>query len=225
MLREYQQSFIHFLVQARALRFGSFTLKSGRQAPYFINTGLFNNGPLVSTLGRYYGRHIKEQYQPLPDVVFGPAYKGIPLAVSTAIALAEEWDANVGYCFDRKEAKQHGDGGMLVGTPLSAGQRVLLVEDVITAGTTLQKIVPAIRSIAAVDIVGVVVAVDRCERGTGSTTAVRQVSEELGISVSPIVTIHDILAELSEPNASGLVLTAADQEAIRSYLAEYGGAS
>jgi orotate phosphoribosyltransferase len=156
------------------------------------------------------------------DTVFGPAYKGIPLAVATATALCTDHGIDVGFSFDRKEEKAHGDKGQIVGRQLEAGQRIVLVEDVITAGTTFRSIIPLIQGIAAVEFAGIVISVDRCERGTGAGSAIDELSETMGIPIFPIVTIHDIRAYLSEPNASGLTLSSGLQDRIDAYLAAYG---
>lgn len=160
--------FTEFLLESNALKFGDFTLKSGRQSPYFINAGAFNDGRKIATLGAFYAEKIAEEIKAgrLPhdiDTVFGPAYKGIPLAVSTAIALTSGHGMQVGYTFDRKEKKDHGDGGMMVGTQLADGMKVLLVDDVMTAGTAVREVIPKLKAEADVDIVGLVLSVDRME--------------------------------------------------------------
>jgi orotate phosphoribosyltransferase len=221
-LSDYQREFIDFLIHSEVLNFGSFTTKSGRETPYFINTGNFNSGPRIAAAGRYYANHIVEQDLSAIDTVFGPAYKGIPLAVATATALCTDHGINVGFSFDRKEEKAHGDKGQIVGRQLEPGHRILLVEDVITAGTTFRSIIPLIQSIAAVEFAGIVISVDRCERGTGAGSAIDELSEAMGIPIFPIVTIHDIRAYLSEPNASGVTLSSGLQDQIDAYLAAYG---
>ena len=221
-LSEYQKGFVNFLVASGALTFGDFVTKSGRRTPYFVNTGKFNDGYKIGTLGSYYAAHIKAMLNPLPQVVFGPAYKGIPLAVSTVIAMKRDHDINTGFSFDRKEEKDHGDGGTIVGTPITPGTRLVIVEDVITAGTTLRLMVPLLRDTLKAEIAGVVISCDRCERGSGSKSAVSEAQDELGLSVLPLINIHQIAAYLSEPNPSGLLLNAELLGRIRDYLAEYG---
>jgi orotate phosphoribosyltransferase len=221
-LSDYQQEFIDFLIHSEVLTFGAFTTKSGRETPYFINTGNFNSGPRIAAAGRYYANHIVEKGLSAIDTVFGPAYKGIPLAVATATALCTDHGIDVGFSFDRKEEKAHGDKGQIVGRQLEAGQRMVLVEDVITAGTTFRSIIPLIQGIAPVEFAGIVISVDRCERGTGAASAIDELSETMGIPIFPIVTIHDIRAYLSASNASGLTLSSGLQDRIDAYLAAYG---
>lgn len=222
IMQQYQREFIDFLVQSSVLTFGDFTTKSGRKTPYFVNTGRFDSGSKISKLGQYYATHIVEAGLSSVDSVFGPAYKGIPLAVSTASALYLQHDLDVGYTFDRKERKEHGDGGLLVGHSLKARDKVVLVEDVITAGTTLRQIVPFLRETLKVEVVGVVIAVDRCERGQGKESALTEAEKELAIKVWPIVNVHQIIEYLSTENQSSIVLSKTQKEAMLSYLAQYG---
>jgi orotate phosphoribosyltransferase len=213
---------VDFLVQSGALRFGDFTLKSGRKAPYFINTGSFDDGAKISKLARFYAQQIVSLGLHNVDAVFGPAYKGIPLCVSTAMSLAQDFGAPVGFCFNRKEAKTRGEGGEFVGKPLVAGMRVVLVEDVVTAGTTLQEMVPLLRDKVGVQIARVIILVDRDERGSGDLSAVREAERDLGISVTPIVNINQIISYLSEPNSSGFQIAKDLQQRIVAYRQEYG---
>lgn len=219
---DYQARFIDFLVASGALAFGDFVTKSGRKTPYFINTGNFNDGSKISQLGAYYAAHLAQNKLADIDIVFGPAYKGIPLCVATTSALAQNHNKCVGFSFDRKEVKDHGDGGRIVGKQIKDGAKIVIVEDVITAGTTLREVVPFLRGIAAVDIKGVVIAVDRCEKGAGQLSAVQETQENLGLSVFPIVTVHHIIAYLSGNNTSGLVLSTDMQAKIAQYLETYG---
>jgi len=213
---------VDFLVKSKALKFGEFTLKSGRKAPYFINTGSFDDGESISKLGELYANHIVNSGFIDIDVIFGPAYKGVPLCVATSAALASHHGKKVAFSFNRKEAKTHGDKGIFVGRNLEKGMRVVVVEDVVTAGTTLREIVPMLRQDVGVDLRAVVVLVDRCERGSGTCSAVQEVENEFGIKVSPLVTIHEIVNYLSEPNTSGMMLDAALLDSIKSYLKEFG---
>jgi orotate phosphoribosyltransferase len=213
---------VDFLVQSGALTFGDFTLKSGRKAPYFINTGSFDDGAKISKLARFYAQQIVSLGLQNVDAVFGPAYKGIPLCVATAMSLSQDFGASVGFCFNRKEAKTRGEGGEFVGKPLRAGMRVVLVEDVVTAGTTLQEIVPLLRDKVGVQIAGVIILVDRDERGGGELSAVQEAERDLGISVTPIVNINTIISYLSEPNSSGFQITPELQQRILAYRQEYG---
>jgi len=216
---------IDFLVQSQALKFGEFTLKSGRQAPYFINTGSFDNGEKISRLAHFYAQKLVSLGLHKADAVFGPAYKGIPLCVSTAMSLSQHFDTNIGFAFNRKEAKTRGEGGEFVGTPLKRGMKVVLVEDVVTAGTTLQEVVPVLRERLGVEIVGVVILVDRAERGKGELSAVQEAEAELSIEIHPIVTIFDIISYLSSPNSSGFQIDAALQSRIDQYRNEFGAPS
>lgn len=213
---------IDFLVKSKALLFGDFTLKSGRKAPYFINTGKFDDGESISKLGELYAGHMINAGLSDIDVIFGPAYKGVPLCVATSAAMANQYGKKVAFSFNRKEAKTHGDKGMFVGRNLEKGMRVVVVEDVVTAGTTLREIVPLLRNDIGVDLKAVVVLVDRCERGQGKISAVQEVEKEFDIKVSPLVTIHQIVEYLSKPNSSGFEIDSTLMSRIRSYLLEFG---
>ena len=221
-LAAHQEQFIDFLVKSGALTFGDFTTKSGRKTPYFVNTGRFDTGEKISQLGIYYAAHIMQTGLRELSTVFGPAYKGIPLAVSTASSLFTKHNKNVGFSFDRKEVKDHGDGGLIVGQPIVNGSKIVLVEDVITAGTTLRAVIPLLNQLAKVEILGTVISVDRCEKGTGHLSAVQEVESTLGVKVYPIVTIHQIKQYLAAKNNSGLVLTPDLTTRIESYLEQYG---
>jgi len=214
-MQQYQKDFIDFLVNSGALSFGDYTTKSGRKTPYFINTGKFDEGGKISALGKFYADHIMKSGLDKADIIFGPAYKGIPLCVATASAMAG-MGKNVGFSFNRKEAKDHGDAGIVVGKKIKDGDKVLLVEDVITAGTTMREIVPFLRSLAAVEILGVVVSVDRKEKGTGDLSAVQEVEKNYNLKVYPVVTIADILERL------GPRITADQLAAAGEYLKKYG---
>ena len=194
-MHEYQREFIRFALDREVLRFGEFTLKSGRKSPYFFNAGLFNTGSALGRLGRFYAQAFVHSSLEDVDVIFGPAYKGIPLAAVTAVALADSFDRNMPYCFNRKEAKDHGEGGSLVGAPLKG--RVLIIDDVITAGTAIRHSVNLIGNEGATPY-GVVIGLDRCERGTGDTSAVEEVRRTLGLQVHSVITMHDIIEWLSE---------------------------
>ena len=191
-MKDYQHEFIEFAIGAGVLRFGEFTLKSGRTSPYFFNAGLFNTGEHLARLGRSYARAIVDSDIGF-DVLFGPAYKGIPLAAAAAIALADHHSTNVPWCFNRKEAKDHGEGGNLVGAPLDG--RVLVIDDVITAGTAIRESVDIIQA-AGAQLAGVVIALDRQERGQGARSAIQEAEENLGIRVSSIVKLENLLEYL-----------------------------
>jgi len=213
---------IDFLVRSQALKFGDFTLKSGRKAPYFINTGCFDDGDKITKLSHFYARQILAAGLGNVDVVFGPAYKGIPLCVSTAMTLASQYNTPMSFCFNRKEAKTRGEGGEYVGKPLTPGMKVVLVEDVVTAGTTLHEVIPVLRSKVGVEIAGVVILVDRDEKSTGSVSAVKQAEAELDISITSIVNIHDIITYLSRGNSSGYIIDEDLMKRINAYRAEFG---
>jgi orotate phosphoribosyltransferase len=212
---------IDFLVKSGALKFGDFTLKSGRKAPYFINAGAFDDGAKISRLAQFYARRIVSLGLENVDAVFGPAYKGVPLCVSTAMSLFRDFGTTMGYCFNRKEAKTRGEGGDFVGKPLVPGMRLVVVEDVVTAGTTFKEIVPVLRERGAV-VAGVIILVDRQERGADGRSAVQEVSQDLGLSISPIVTVDQIISYLSAPNSSGFRIDQELSGRIDAYRKEYG---
>lgn len=193
-MKDYQHEFIDFAITAGVLRFGDFTLKSGRTSPYFFNAGLFNTGEQLARLGRFYAQAITDSGSGF-DVLFGPAYKGIPLAAATSIALADHHQLNVPWCFNRKEAKDHGEGGNLVGAALNG--RVLIIDDVITAGTAIREAAEIIQN-AGASPGGVVIALDRQERGLGKTSAIQEVEESLKIMVTSIVKLEHLLEYLQE---------------------------
>ncbi|MBQ9111242.1 MAG: orotate phosphoribosyltransferase [Oscillospiraceae bacterium] len=188
----YKESFIKFMVECGVLTFGEFTLKSGRIAPYFINCGNYKTGAQLAKLGEYYAECIHDNNIPV-ETLFGPAYKGIPLAVSTVVALSNKFGIDVNYCFDRKEAKDHGEGGMFVGKTLVDNEKVVIIDDVMTSGKALRESMPKLKGAANVDVTGMVITVDRMERGTGDKSAVQEVKEEFGVTVYPIVTMEDII--------------------------------
>jgi orotate phosphoribosyltransferase len=194
MMKTYQHEFIDFAIGAGVLRFGEFTLKSGRTSPYFFNAGLFNTGEHLARLGRFYARAIAESDIAF-DVLFGPAYKGIPLAAAASIALADHHDRNVPWCFNRKEAKDHGEGGNLVGAGLEGN--ILVIDDVITAGTAIRESVDIIGA-AGATLAGVVIALDRQERGTGQQSAIQEIEASYGITVASIIKLADLLDYLRE---------------------------
>jgi orotate phosphoribosyltransferase len=212
-MQDYQQAFLEFAIEAGVLRFGEFTLKSGRVSPYFFNAGLFNTGRHLARLGRFYAQAIVDSGRDF-DVLFGPAYKGIPLAAATGIALADHHERDLPWCFNRKEAKDHGEGGNLVGAPLQG--RVLIVDDVITAGTAIRESVDIIQAAGATPA-GVVIALDRQERGRGERSAIQEVEQDLGLPVTSIVTLSDLQAWLEGGAGNADTLGR-----IRAYRAEYG---
>ena len=212
-MESYKREFLRFALDRDVLRFGEFTLKSGRTSPYFFNAGLFNTGSTIGALGQYYARAIIASGVGF-DMLFGPAYKGIPLATATAIALAGEHRRDVPYAFNRKEAKDHGEGGTVVGAPLVG--RVLIIDDVISAGTSVRESVALIEA-AGARLAGVAIALDRKERGSGEISAVQQVRDSLGVPVIPIADLDDLVAWLEASGSHGQEL-----KAIRSYRNRYG---
>ncbi|MDN3522800.1 orotate phosphoribosyltransferase [Halomonas ramblicola] len=214
-MHPYQRDFIEFAIDQGVLRFGEFTLKSGRVSPYFFNAGLFRTGGALARLGRFYARAIADR-APAFDVLFGPAYKGIPLAATTAVALADHHHRDLPYAFNRKEAKAHGEGGNIVGAELEG--RVLIIDDVITAGTAIREVMGLIEG-AGARAAGVVIALDRQERGSGERSAIQEVEARYGIPVTSIVTLDMVLAYLEEHAGESLRGHAA---AIRDYRERYG---
>lgn len=189
----YKQDFIKFMVDSGVLTFGEFTLKSGRLSPYFMNSGNYKTGAQLARLGEFYAECIHDNGIKF-DTLFGPAYKGIPLAVSTAVALYSKFGIDVNYCFDRKEAKDHGEGGCIVGKQLTDGERVVIIEDVMTSGKALREVMPKLKETANVDVAAMVIQVDRMEKGlNGDKSAVQEVSGEFGVNIYPIVTMNDII--------------------------------
>lgn len=191
---DYQREFIAFAIAKEVLRFGEFELKSGRKSPYFFNAGLFDSGVALAKLGRFYGHAIAQSAVRF-DMLFGPAYKGIPLVSTTAVALADNHGRDLPWCFNRKEAKAHGEGGSLVGAPLKG--KVLIIDDVITAGTAIRESMTLIKA-AGAEPAGVVVALDRQEKGTGELSAIQEVARDFGIPVITIITLADLMAYLAE---------------------------
>ena len=193
-MQAYQREFIRFAIERGVLRFGEFTLKSGRSSPYFFNAGLFNSGLALAQLGRFYAAAVVESGIAF-DVLFGPAYKGIPLAAATAVALAEQHELDLPWCFNRKEAKTHGEGGSLVGAPLEG--RVLIVDDVITAGTAIREVMQIIQAQGA-QAAGVLIALNREERGQGELSAIQEVERDFAMPVVSIVSLTQVLEYLAD---------------------------
>lgn len=213
----YKKEFIKFMCEAGVLTFGEFTLKSGRKAPYFINTGNYKTGEHIAKLGKFYAECIKENNIEA-DVFFGPAYKGIPLAVSAAIALYNETGKSVNYAFNRKEVKDHGEGGVIVGHKFCDGDKVAVIEDVITAGTAIRETLPILKNAADVNVECVIISVDRMEKGKGEKSAVQEVYDEFGIKVYPIVTVCDIIDCIEDGTIDGSQYL----EAMKEYRKNYG---
>ncbi len=219
----YKKEFIEFMVRSKVLTFGDFTTKSGRKTPYFINTGNYRTGAQAAKLGEYYAACVQEHFPQPVDALFGPAYKGIPLSVACSIALYNRYGRDVSYCFNRKEAKDHGEGGVLVGYPLKDGDRVIIIEDVITAGTAMRECLPILKGIADVEIAGLVVSADRMERGKGELSAIQEIKQEYGIDTYPIVTVREIIETLHNVPIDGeVILNDEMREKMEAYLKEYG---
>ena len=212
-MQDYQKEFLDFAIDVGVLRFGEFTLKSGRVSPYFFNSGLFNTGSSLARLGRYYAQAVVESGIEF-DMIYGPAYKGIPLASTLAIALADHHDRDVPYCFNRKEAKPHGEGGTIVGAELEG--RVLIIDDVSSAGTSVRESVDII-NIAGATTAGVVIALDRQERGQGETSAIQEVEKDYGLNVANIVCLDNLVDYLESTTDETDHLSA-----IQKYRAQYG---
>lgn len=214
-MKPYQQAFIEFALSTGVLRFGEFTLKSGRTSPYFFNSGLFNSGDSLAKLGRFYAQAIIEAKLDF-DTLFGPAYKGIPLASTTVVALADQHQRDVPYVFNRKEVKDHGEGGQLVGADLAG--KVLIIDDVISAGTSVRESVDIIKQ-AGARPAGVIIALDRQERGQGDKSAIQEVQDEHGIPVCSIISLNDLLGYLENTDDTALQQSL---PAVRAYREQYG---
>lgn len=219
----YKQEFIKFMVRSGVLTFGDFITKSGRKTPYFINTGNYKTGMQAAKLGEFYAKCIQENFPDRIDALFGPAYKGIPLSVAAAIALYQQHGREVNYCFNRKEAKDHGEGGTLVGYKLKDGDKVVITEDVITAGTAVRETLPILEAAAKVEVAGLIVSADRMERGKGEKSAIQEVEAEFGIKTYPIVTIREIIDALYQTEVDGKVyIDDQMREKMENYLKTYG---
>lgn len=212
-MKAYQREFIEFALEKQVLKFGEFTLKSGRKSPYFFNAGLFNTGGDLARLGRFYAAALVDAGITF-DVLFGPAYKGIPIATTTAVALADHHEIDTPYCFNRKEAKDHGEGGNLVGSPLEG--RIMLVDDVITAGTAIRESMEIIQANGA-QLAGVLVAIDRQEKGKGELSAIQEVERDFGCQIISIVSLGDLVTYLKEQGGDPVQLAA-----VEAYRAQYG---
>ena len=220
--------FTEFLLESNALKFGDFTLKSGRKSPYFINAGAFDDGKKIAALGAFYAEKISQAivHNTIPrniDTVFGPAYKGIPLAVSAAASLYRNYGRDLPYCFNRKEAKDHGEGGVMVGCKPQDGDRVVIVEDVVTAGTAVRESIELFQHVADVKMRALIVSVDRMERGTRACSTLDELREDYGIAVYPIVTVREIIAFLHNRELDGRVYIDDEMKGrMEAYLEQYG---
>ena len=217
-MESYKSEFIEFMVESDVLKFGDFTLKSGRKSPFFMNAGAYVTGSQLKKLGEYYAKAIHASYGDDFDVLFGPAYKGIPLAVATCMALHELYGKEVRYCANRKEIKDHGDKGILLGSKLEDGDRVIMIEDVTTSGKSMEETVPIVRAQAKVEIKGLIVSLDRHEKGKGTKTALNEIAELYGFPTAAIVSMPEVVDILKEKDALDKEMLAR----IDSYYEQYG---
>ncbi len=221
-MKEYKKEFIEFLVKNDSLKFGEFTLKSKRKSPYFINTGMFKDGKGISKLAEYYAKAVKENFGEEFDVLFGPAYKGIPLCVSAVIKLSE-LGVNKGYSFNRKESKDHGEKGDLIGTKLDENSRVLIIDDVITAGTAVRETIEVLKKNGNPKIVGIIISVNRKEKGQGEKSAIQELEQTLKVKVTSIIDFDDITEYLHNKEIDGkVVLNDELYQKMMEYKKEYG---
>ena len=223
-MEQYKQEFIEFMVESDVLKFGEFTLKSGRKSPFFMNAGAYVTGSQLRRLGEYYAKAIHEHYGDDFDVLFGPAYKGIPISVVTAIAYSELYGKEIRYCSDRKEEKDHGaDKGSFLGSALKDGDRVVMIEDVTTSGKSMEETVPKVRNAADVEIVGLMVSLNRMERGKTDKSALEEIQETYGFETNAIVTMEDVVEHLYDRPCQGkIVIDDTLKTAIDQYYKEYG---
>lgn len=211
------------MIDCNVLKFGDFVTKSGRKTPFFVNTGFYRTGSQLKKLGEYYAKAISDKFGLEFDVLFGPAYKGIPLSVATSMAISEEYDKDVRYCANRKEIKDHGDKGILLGSPIEDGDRVIIIEDVTTAGTSIQETLPIVKEQGDVDVLGLVVSVDRMERGQGEKSALAEIQEKYGLETTAIVTMAEVVEHLyNKPYKGKVIIDDTLKAAIDAYYEQYG---
>ena len=221
-MENYKKEFIDFMIECEVLKFGDFVTKSGRKTPFFVNTGFYRSGAQLSKLGKYYAKAIRGAFGDDFDILFGPAYKGIPLSVATSMALSEE-GVDVKYCSNRKEVKDHGDTGILLGSPIKDGDKIVIIEDVTTAGTSIEETLPIIKAQGNVDVLGLVVSVDRCERGQGEKSALVEISEKYCIKTTAIVTMNEVVEYLYNKEVGGrIIIDEKLKSAIDDYYKIYG---
>jgi len=225
-MEQYKQDFIEFMVDCQVLKFGDFVTKSGRKTPFFINTGFYRTGAQLRKLGEYYAKAIHEKFGTGFDVLFGPAYKGIPLTVAASMAISEQYGAEIRYCSNRKEIKDHGDKGILLGSPIEDGDKVVIIEDVTTAGTSIGETLPIIMAqgdTGNISVLGLVVSVDRMERGQGEKTALTEIQEKYGFETTAIVTMGEVVEHLyNRPYKGKIVIDDNLKKAIDAYYEMYG---
>ena len=222
-MEQYKQEFIEFMVESQVLEFGDFTLKSGRKSPFFMNAGAYVTGTQLRRLGEYYAKAIHDNYGLDFDVLFGPAYKGIPLSVATAMAISELYGKDVRYCSNRKEVKDHGDTGILLGSKLKDGDRVVIIEDVTTSGKSIEETFPILKAQADVKICGLIVSLNRMERGKGDKSALEEIQETYGFPANAIVTMEEVVERLYNRECAGqIVIDDSLKAAIDTYYQQYG---
>jgi len=223
IMEDYKKEFIEFMIDCEVLKFGDFVTKSGRKTPFFVNTGFYRTGAQLRRLGQYYARAIKETFGTDFDVLFGPAYKGIPLAVATSMAISELYGKEVRYCSNRKEVKDHGDTGILLGSKLKDGDRVVIIEDVTTSGKSIEETFPILKSQADVEIKGLMVSLNRMERGKGEKCALDEIKELYGFPTAAIVSMSDVVECLYNKECQGkVVIDDTLKAAIDAYYEQYG---
>lgn len=219
----YKQEFIEFMVDSGVLKFGEFILKSGRKSPFFMNAGLYVTGAQLEKLGEYYAKAIYKNYGSDFDVLFGPAYKGIPLSVATTMAFHRLYSKEIRYCSNRKEAKDHGDAGILLGSPIKDGDRVVIIEDVTTSGKSIEETFPIIRAQGDVQIAGLMVSLNRMERGKGAKSALDEITEKYGFPANAIVSMADVIEHLYNKEYNGKIIIDDNiKTALDSYYEQYG---
>ena len=222
-MKKYKQEFIEFMVECNVLTFGDFVTKSGRKTPFFVNTGNYQTGEQLSKLGDFYAKAIKENFDEDIDVLFGPAYKGIPLCVTTSISLSSKYDMNVRYCSNRKEIKDHGDKGILLGTKLNDKDKILIIEDVTTAGTSIRETMPILKNDKDVDVVGLIISVNRMERGSGEKSALDDIKDTYDMKTCAIVDMNEVVEYLYNKEINGQVIIDDDMKSrIEDYYKIYG---
>lgn len=222
-MEQYKEEFISFMVESQVLKFGEFTLKSGRKSPFFMNAGAYVTGSQLTGLGEYYAKAIHDSYGLDFDVLFGPAYKGIPLAVATVMAISRLYGREIRYCANRKEEKDHGDAGILLGSKLKDGDRVVIIEDVTTSGKSIEETFPVLKAQADVQIVGLMVSLNRMEKGTGEISALEQITQDYGFPAKAIVTMAEVVECLyNKPYKKTVVIDEKCRQAIDAYYQQYG---
>lgn len=223
-MEQYKEEFIEFMVESNVLQFGDFTLKSGRKSPFFMNAGAYVTGSQLRRLGQYYAKAIHDHYGDDFDVLFGPAYKGIPLSVATTIAFSELYGKEIRYCSNRKEIKDHGDTGILLGSKIKDGDRIVIIEDVTTSGKSIEETFPIIQAQGKVEILGLMVSLNRMERGKGDKmTALDEIRETYGFKTGAIVTMEDVVEKLYNKECQGkIIIDDAMKASIDAYYEQYG---